>query len=231
LTCAFLTTLPNDGAHREPKQEFDEALRVFRKDAKAFETAIKDLPSPKEHETPKALRTATVKSAPIAETSRDLAKQADHVFKLLGRLLDTCEKDLEAKENEDWNNRDINRARKTCEEARHALVEQLREVRYFHRQAVWLVERFRLFALLRREDLTDVASDCYDREATRRGPRDLSESAGVEVERRPRVRPPTRVPLLQAKVRPVSRDELWQSANRTFVRTFQDAEHEPAYYR
>jgi type I restriction enzyme M protein len=142
LTCAFLTTLPNDGAHREPKQEFDEALRVFRKDAKAFETAIKDLPSPKEHETPKALRTATVKSAPIAETSRDLAKQADHVFKLLGRLLDTCEKDLEAKENEDWNNRDINRARKTCEEARHALVEQLREVRYFHRQAVWLVERF-----------------------------------------------------------------------------------------
>jgi type I restriction enzyme M protein len=142
LTRPFLKTLPSDGAHREPEQEFDEALGVFRKDAKAFEAAIKGMPTPKEDEAGKALRTATEKSGPAAENSRDLVKQAEHVFKLLGRVLDVCEKELEARDHETWNTRDIWRARKICDEARHVLVGQLRLVRYFHRNAAWLVERF-----------------------------------------------------------------------------------------
>jgi len=142
LTCPFLVTVAKDGAHQAPKQEFDEALLVFRKDARAFETATIGLPSPRENDTTKALLSATDRFVTAAESSRDLAKQAEHVFKLLSRLLDVCEMELEAREHEDWNNRDINRARKTCEEARHLLVEQLRLVRYFHRQAVWLTERF-----------------------------------------------------------------------------------------
>lgn len=142
LTGPFLTTLPEDAAHREPKQEFDEALRVFRKDAKSFETVIKDLPSAKEHDTAKVLRAATEKFAPASETSRDLAKQAEHVFKLIGRVLDVCEKEFDARGHDSWNTRDVTRARKAFDEARRALVEQLRQARYFHRNAAWLVERF-----------------------------------------------------------------------------------------
>jgi len=142
LTSPFLATLPEGGAHCEPKHEFDGALRIFRKNASAFEEAINKLPAPKEHDAACALRTATEKASPTAETGRDLAKQADHIFKLLGRILDLCQKELDAKEHESWNARDITRARKACDEARHSLVEQLRQVRYFHRNAVWLVERF-----------------------------------------------------------------------------------------
>ncbi len=47
LTSSFVSTLPKDGAHQEPKRELDEALRIFRQDAKAYAAAIKDLPSPK----------------------------------------------------------------------------------------------------------------------------------------------------------------------------------------
>ena len=142
LTSPFLATLQEGGAHCEPKHEFDGALRIFRKNASTFEGAINKLPAPKEHDAASALRAATEKASPTAETSRDLAKQADHIFKLLGRILDVCQKELDAREHESWNARDITRAGKACEEARHRLVEQLRQVRYFHRNAAWLVERF-----------------------------------------------------------------------------------------
>jgi type I restriction enzyme M protein len=142
LVAPFLATLPEASAHREPKQDFEEALRLFSEDANAFETALNDLPSPKDSDTAQALRTTTEKYAPTAESTRDLAKQADHVSKLLRRLVDVYEKELDAREHEDWNTRDITRAHKACDEARHLLVEQLRQVRYFQRQAAWLTERF-----------------------------------------------------------------------------------------
>ena len=142
LIRAFLKTAPENGAHLEPKHQFDEALLAFQKEAEAFETRLRELPASKERDAAEVLRVATEKAAPTADSSRDLAKDADHVFKLLGRFLDVCEKELSAKEHDSWNTRDITRARKACDEARHGLVEQLRRVRYFHRNAAWLVERF-----------------------------------------------------------------------------------------
>ncbi len=142
LTTAFVATLPKDGAHHEPTTEFEAALKVFRDDAKAFETAIGKLARADGKQAVQALVKATMASAPLAEKSKDLAKQADHVFKLLTRLLDVCEKELDAKEHHDWETRDITKARKAVDEARHILVEQLRLVRYFHRHAAWLTERF-----------------------------------------------------------------------------------------
>jgi type I restriction enzyme M protein len=141
LTTVFVDALPKNGAHAEPKQEFEAALKVFRDDAKALETAAKKLAVTDTKATAQALVKATRASAPLADQSKDLVKQADHVFKQLSRFLDVCEKELEAKDHDDWNNRDINRARKACDEARHLLVEQLRLARYFHRQAAWLTER------------------------------------------------------------------------------------------
>jgi type I restriction enzyme M protein len=80
--------------------------------------------------------------APLAETSRDLVRQADLIYKLACRLIDVCESELRARENDLWVNREIARARKTADEARQIAVEQLKQVRTFHKQAAWLTERF-----------------------------------------------------------------------------------------
>ena len=80
--------------------------------------------------------------APLAETSHDLVKQTDLLHKLATRLIETCEKECDAKSSDAWNARDVTRARKTADETRRQAVEQLKQVRYFWRQAHWLTERF-----------------------------------------------------------------------------------------
>lgn len=71
-----------------------------------------------------------------------MSKQTDLIYKLATRLIDTCEKECNAKESDAWVSRDITRARKAADEARHFAVEQLKQVRYFWKQAHWLTERF-----------------------------------------------------------------------------------------
>ena len=61
---------------------------------------------------------------------------------MIGRVIETCEKECNAKENNEWVNRDITRARKAADEFRALAVEQLKQVRYFWKQARWLTERF-----------------------------------------------------------------------------------------
>jgi len=88
------------------------------------------------------LKKAVDRLAPLAEKSRDLIKQSDLLFKLIGRVIETCEKECNAKESDEWVNRDISRARKAADEARALAVEQLKQARYFWKQAHWLTERF-----------------------------------------------------------------------------------------
>ncbi len=88
------------------------------------------------------LKKAVDRLAPLAETSRDLVKQTDLLYKLACRLIETCENECDAKGSEAWAGRDITRARKAADEARALAVEKLRQVRYFWRQAHWLTERF-----------------------------------------------------------------------------------------
>jgi type I restriction enzyme M protein len=78
----------------------------------------------------------------VAEQSRELIKQIDLLYKLVACLIDLCEKELNAKESDLWQSRDIARAKKTLDDARKASVEQFKRVRYFYRQAHWLQERF-----------------------------------------------------------------------------------------
>lgn len=89
-----------------------------------------------------ALKKAVDRLAPLGETSRDLVKQADLLYKLACRLIEICEKELSAKESDIWVSRDIVRARKDADAARQISVEQLKQIRYFWKQAHWLTERF-----------------------------------------------------------------------------------------
>ena len=144
----FLDGLAEDGPQAETLAELEQAMDTFADDVEDFEDDVADataeaggFPDPAD-----GLSALTDELAPLAETSRDLIKQGDLLYKLATRLIDTCEQDADilakAKASPDWNPRDINRARKAADAARRDAVEQLKQVRYYWRQAHWLVERF-----------------------------------------------------------------------------------------
>ena len=78
----------------------------------------------------------------VAGLCRDLSTQVDLALKLANRAVDTAVRELDARKSDLWANADINRARRSLENARTAGVEALRSARYFVRQADWLQERF-----------------------------------------------------------------------------------------
>ncbi|MBT9495999.1 MAG: N-6 DNA methylase, partial [Zoogloea sp.] len=78
----------------------------------------------------------------FADHSRCLIADLDHAFKITSRTIELCEKEFAAKDSPDWNSREINKARKATDVARHKAVERLKQIRYFQRHAAWLIERF-----------------------------------------------------------------------------------------
>lgn len=85
--------------------------------------------------------------ATLAGQSRDLVKIIDHAYKLCSRLIDICEGEYSAKGSELWDNVGISGIRRTslrkiADEARRVAIEQLKDVRYFYKQAHWLLSRF-----------------------------------------------------------------------------------------
>ena len=140
----FLDTLADDAAHAEVQKELAEALPTFHADAEAFQHAITEQEAAwKQQKTANGdLKQAVSRLAPLAESSRDLIKQSDLLYKLALRLIETCENECGARASNAWVGKDITRARKATDEARQIAVEQLKQVRYFWRQVHWLIERF-----------------------------------------------------------------------------------------
>ncbi|MBP2132164.1 type I restriction enzyme M protein [Methanomicrobium sp. W14] len=140
----FASTLPKDGPHVEALSEFDETLKVFGSDADSFADNLS-----KEKESWEAqgttngeLKGAVDRLFPLAESARDLVKQSDLLYKLAVRLIDSFESDCNTKKSPAWKGKEITRTRKNADFARNVAVEQLKQVRYFWRQAHWLTERF-----------------------------------------------------------------------------------------
>ena len=152
----FLNTLVSSDAHAETHKELAAALFAFNSGIEAFREMLLSESPVSTHEylqvaEPAAnyevrsatnLRQTVDRLAPMAETSRDLVKQTDLLYKLVIRLIETCEKECDAKSSDAWNARNVTRARKAADETRRQAVEQLRQVRYFWRQVHWLTERF-----------------------------------------------------------------------------------------
>lgn len=114
----------------------DEALTQFNRDVVAFNTQTNAVAADgvAGGAGNTELYEAAARLSPLADASRDLVKAVDHLYKLAGHALDT--KQGEA------NSRDMNRQRKAADETRRAALDALKPVRYFHRQALWLQERF-----------------------------------------------------------------------------------------
>ena len=140
----FLKTLANDAFHIEPLKELDDAIPLFKADVETFRQTVSEQQATwgTQKTTNGELKKAVDRLAPLAETSRDLVRQTDLLYKLACRLIETCENECAAKGSDAWAGRDITRARKAADEARALAVEQLKQVRYFWRQAHWLTERF-----------------------------------------------------------------------------------------
>ena len=151
----FLKTRPKAGPHAECLAEFREERKRFAGSVTRFRTRAGKASDQWERtpDTAAALDKLVERFAPLAEASQDLAGQADRLYKLVVRLVETCEKEYDAKSSDAWNGRDITRARKAADEVRQDLTKQdewlsvhawgqLRKVRYFWRQARWLTERF-----------------------------------------------------------------------------------------
>lgn len=140
----FLKTLGKDAAHIQPLKELDDVIPLFHADVDAFRKKLSEQQTAWEQQktTNGELKKAVNHLATLAETSRDLVKQTDLLYKLACRLIETCEKECAARESDAWAGRDITRARKAADEARALAVEQLKQVRYFWKQAHWLTERF-----------------------------------------------------------------------------------------
>jgi type I restriction enzyme M protein len=140
----FLKTLAKDAPHVEALKELDDAIPLFKMDVEAFRKTVTEQEAAwrKQKTTNGELKKAVDRLASLAETSRDLVKQIDLLYKLACRLIETCENDFAAKDSGAWAGRDITRARKVADEARALAVVQLKQVRYFWKQAHWLTERF-----------------------------------------------------------------------------------------
>ncbi|MDR5752147.1 MULTISPECIES: N-6 DNA methylase [unclassified Caballeronia] len=115
---------------------FKDALATLNADVTAYKKAVGEhaKTSIRTDADNATLHKASEVLAPLAEQSRDLIKNADHLYKLAGHAIDAL--------NGEGNGRELNRIRKDAGEARKLAVEALKQVRYFHRQALWLQERF-----------------------------------------------------------------------------------------
>ncbi|MDO8705869.1 MAG: N-6 DNA methylase, partial [Sulfuricaulis sp.] len=133
-------SLKSEKALKEIKAEFDKEFTWFQSEVEQFNKTLHSEPSnfplhSSNFELPPSL-------FKLQEASRDLIKQTDLIYKLATRLIETCENECSAKESAAWAGRDITRARKVAADARGLAVEQLKQVRYFWKQAHWLTERF-----------------------------------------------------------------------------------------
>jgi type I restriction enzyme M protein len=140
----FLDTLADDSAYAEVQKELAEALPVFNTDVEEFRQSISEQEAAwrQQKTTNGDLKEAVDRLAPLADSSRDLIKQTDLLYKLASRLIETCENECNAKVSDAWVGKDVTRTRKAADEARQRAVEQIRQVRDFWRQAHWLTERF-----------------------------------------------------------------------------------------
>lgn len=133
-------------------KEFKSVLKTLVDDSGDFETAIEEATkkwNAGSFATTKQLNKLIDKGGMVeqlAETSRDFIKQVDLAYKLASRLIETAEKELDAKNSEHWDSKGLSSAKdslkKQAETTRADAVEELKQVRYFYKHAHWLLSHF-----------------------------------------------------------------------------------------
>jgi type I restriction enzyme M protein len=134
-------------ADAERPYETDRAVLLADLDSYRMQytvaTALPPGEGPGLWETNQALHAARRKFDPIAEAIRGLIKQVDLLYKLTARVADLGSELAVVESVADvYDRRAVGRLMKQLDDERKAAVEQLKHTVYFHRQVVWLQERF-----------------------------------------------------------------------------------------
>ena len=107
----FLKTLPKSAPAADRLAELDVEADQFARDAqrlagRADEAATEHEEAPN---TNAGLNTLVDALAPLAESCRDLAAQANRLYKAATGLTEACEQQCDAKAHDAWNSRDVTR--------------------------------------------------------------------------------------------------------------------------
>lgn len=137
-------SVKDEQALAEIRDELDVAFNTLSADVERFSEVVSDRERlwVQQTEDLSWLKHTELDMGELAQQSRDLVKQVDHVSALMNRLIDVSEKEYGAKNSNLWANAETNRLKKAMESSRQDAVEQLKHVRYFYRQVEWLLERF-----------------------------------------------------------------------------------------
>ncbi|MGY0562071.1 MAG: N-6 DNA methylase [Paraglaciecola chathamensis] len=148
----YMDKLEQDGTNIEPYVDFLNAKASVGDGWLEFQVLTNDLQkywSESEYDDTTTLLDFIDKDVclkDLAEQSRNLIKEIDLAYKLATRVIDLAEAN-NAKDSELWDNTLLNsrgrsNLKKTCDKARKQSVERLKQVRYFYKQAHWLLSRF-----------------------------------------------------------------------------------------
>jgi len=138
----FLALLPKDGKQAETLRELAECLQAYKDNCRIFAKSAQEKSEWWKKVETQNLASLLKELELLSEENNKLIKEAELMYRLANRLIDTCINEHNAKENGKWNTREITGLKKQTEEARDNAVHQLKLARYFHHQAEWLVERF-----------------------------------------------------------------------------------------
>ncbi|MCF8130831.1 MAG: SAM-dependent methyltransferase, partial [Deltaproteobacteria bacterium] len=131
--------------YRESLKEIEKAQTFYTKDQGVLRKAMTSWaeknckPLPEKNNGQKEAQKAF---EPLADKVKGLTKQIDQLSKFALSLVDLAEKELGAKQAEEWNTRDIGKLKKDLDGLRKDAVEQLKRAVYFHRRILWLQSRF-----------------------------------------------------------------------------------------
>lgn len=138
----FLRTLTKDSPLHDMIKERDSTAKECFKSLDQWKARIvKDWKNPCDPKLAAQKKRLTDFDA-LGEACRDLVKDVDLVCKLTVKLVDSAEKDADARKNDAWDGRAIGKLAKDLDAQRKDLVEQLKRTAYFQRQAHWLLSRF-----------------------------------------------------------------------------------------
>ena len=148
----FMNKLEQGGVSVEPYVDFLNAKGSVEGGWSAFQVLTNDLQkwwNEYEYNDAASLLDFIDKDAclkDLAELSRNLIKEIDLAYKLATRVIKMAEAN-DAKDSELWDNTLLNgrgrsNLKKTTDDVRKLVVEQLKQVRYFYKQAHWLLSRF-----------------------------------------------------------------------------------------
>ncbi len=140
---AFLGKQSLSEEHQEQFKELNEALDTVSGDVSAFNEQVTLLSKKKSGGAEiKKLSGLSGEWKPVAEQSRDIVKSIDLLFKLIQKNLEVAEGEYKARQSDTWDGKEILKNLKALDEERKELINTLKQVRYFHKQSNWLLERF-----------------------------------------------------------------------------------------